>query len=144
MVCFLHLLQTSTKRGKIHHTLILCDMASWLLGALLVNEKNSGVCPEWLERSWKIHPRKLTWIPKIAIYLRGDTFSNPSFFGICVRFQGGYTSKWPDPVHFTDRPPVCPNENHVVQDAKPTESYQGIEDGENSGCQQPSKKTIPR
>ena len=63
---YLHLLQTSTKRGKIYHTPILCDMASW--------KKNSEFCPEWLERSWKIHPRKLTWIPKIAIFERRYIF----------------------------------------------------------------------
>ena len=138
---YLHLLQTSTKRGKIHHTPILCDMASWLLGALLVNEKNSGVCPEWLERSWKIHPRKLTWIPKIAIFSKGDTFSKPSFFGIYLRFQGGYTSKWPDPLHFTDRPPVCPNENLPCPGCQADRKRsRHRSDGENWGCHQPSKK----
>ena len=86
---YLHLLQTSTKRGKIYHTPILCDMASW--------KKNSGFCPEWLERSWKIHPRKLTWIPKIAIFSKRDTFSKPSFLVSMLDFKWGTPRNGPTP-----------------------------------------------
>ena len=127
MVC---LPASTTKVNKTREDIPYTDPMRYCFTAfraLLVNEKNSGFCPEWLERSWKIYPRKLTWIPKIAIFSKRDTFSKPSFFGIYIRFQGGYTSKWPDPLHFTDRPPVVfKRKISLVQDAKQTESDQGI------------------
>ena len=38
-----------------------------------------------------LHPRNLTWIPKIAMFKRRHILKT-IIFGICVRFQGGYSA----------------------------------------------------
>ena len=54
----------------------------------------------WQSASWiffgycsialfRLHPRKRTWIPKVAMFERRYIFQGPSFFGIYVRFLGG-------------------------------------------------------
>ena len=39
-----------------------------------------------------LHPRKLTWIPKMTPYLKGDTLKKPSFLVSMLDFGGGTSS----------------------------------------------------
>ena len=42
---------------------------------------------------FRLHPRKRTWIPKVAMFERRYMFQGPSFFGIYVRFLEGSVLK---------------------------------------------------